>query len=156
MTANKTKTTKNSSGKKPKSSQVLQTKLDNITALYQRALADYQNLEKRTNEQQSSYFRLANISILSKFIGVLDNLELAAGHISDPGLNMVITQFEQIFQDEGVVEVDTSGEFDPNTMECTSQVAGKHNQVIDTVSKGFMLGDSLLRPAKVTVGSDKP
>ena len=61
-----------------------------------RALADYQNLEKRITEERSSWIRTANKSLILKLLPVLDNLLLAKKHISDEGLNLSVQKFLDI------------------------------------------------------------
>ncbi|MBI4098328.1 MAG: nucleotide exchange factor GrpE, partial [Candidatus Levybacteria bacterium] len=121
-----------------------------------RALADYQNLEKRIAEEKSNWIKLANKDLILKLLPVLDNLFLAKVHISDEGLNLSIQKFLDVLSSEGVLRIETIGrDFDPHTMECVSVVAGEENKVIEEVRAGFIMNETVLRPAQVTVGSAK-
>jgi molecular chaperone GrpE len=59
---------------------------------------------------------------------------------------------------EGLVEVDTSGRFDPHTQEAllTQTSDEPEGTVIQVIQKGFKLGDLVLRPARVVVSSGPP
>ncbi|MCL5438707.1 MAG: nucleotide exchange factor GrpE [Patescibacteria group bacterium] len=136
---------------------------------YKRALADYQNLEKRVAEQKSEWAKSANRELLQKLLPVLDNLELALKHIEDEGLThstllsvnpelaeglkIGVTQFLNALKSEGVTKIEVLGkEFDPNSMECVGTVSGEENKVIEEIRPGYTLFDRVLRPAQVRVG----
>lgn len=118
-----------------------------------RALADYQNLEKRYERESSAVVKFANASVLAKLLDIRDHLNSASAHLKDPSLSMILSSIDKLLADEGAVMVDTSGEFDPNTMECQETVPGESNKVISVARPGYRLHDRLLRPARVTVGS---
>lgn len=122
----------------------------------QRALADYQNLEKRFRKESSQVIKFANKSLLSQILEIKDNLERAKISIKDPGLNMVISQIDKLLTEEMVKEINAKGKnFDPTTMEADNTVKGTKNKVIKVVQKGYMLSDRVLRPARVLVGGGK-
>lgn len=118
-----------------------------------RALADYQNLEKRIAEEKSNWIRMANKDLILKLLPVLDNLFLAQKHISDEGLNLSIQKFLDVFRDEGVTRIETTGrDFDPHAMECVSVQEGEDNRVIEEARTGFTINNEVIRPAQVVVG----
>lgn len=133
-----------------------QDQLQNLENQLKRAIADYQNLEKRIAEEKSNWIRSANKNLILKLLPVLDNLFLAHKHIQDDGLNLSIQKFLDVLRDEGVARIETTGrDFDPHTMECVSVVAGEENKVLEEVRAGFTINDRMLRPAQVVVGSAK-
>lgn len=129
------------------------TQLDNN---YKRALADYQNLQRRTQEEKAEWIKMAGKDVVLKLLPVLDTLMMAAKHLQDKGLDLSIGQFLKVLQDEGVIKIETIGKaFDPNTMEAvtTQEVDDKEKgKVIEEARAGFMYHDSVLRPAQVIVG----
>lgn len=134
----------------------LQEKLTELEDNWKRALADYRNLENRVSQQQETFVRLASASLIDKLLGVLDDLERAAGHLNDKGLNLVLSQFRSVLESEGVKEVEVEGEpFDPETMDCVEMVKGPKNLVVKTILKGYTLNDHVVRPVKVVVGKGK-
>lgn len=120
---------------------------------YKRALADYQNQERRHKEMSSQLVKMASASLIEKLLGTLDSLEMAQVHLKDAGLKMVIEQFHKTLESEGLQPIKTDGEtFDPYTMDCVEMVEGKKDLVVKTVSSGYTLFEKVLRPAKVAVG----
>lgn len=118
-----------------------------------RVLADYQNLERRVNEERRLLGQLSTALVIEKFLPVLDNLENAQNHLQDQGLEMVLKQFKEILASEGVEEIEAEGQiFDPHLHEATEVQEGKKDGVIVKVNtKGYKIEDRVLRPAKVTV-----
>ncbi|MEK7581690.1 MAG: nucleotide exchange factor GrpE [Patescibacteria group bacterium] len=118
-----------------------------------RTLADYQNLERRIEEERKLLSKLSAALLIEKLLPVLDNIENAQKHLSDQGLELVIKQFKETLQSEGVEEINAQGqEFDPRFHEAIDAQAGEtDNKVARVVTKGYKIEDKVLRPAKVIV-----
>jgi molecular chaperone GrpE len=130
-----------------------EAELVNLENQLKRALADYQNLERRISEEKRIWIQSANKDLVAKLLPVLDNLFLAQNHIQDEGLNLSIQKFLDILSAEGVERIKTKGEeFDPNTMECVTVQEGEENKVLEEVRAGFVMNETVLRPAQVIVG----
>jgi len=120
---------------------------------YVRALADYHNLEQRTNNQIVHSTFDTKKKLLLKFLTILDNIERAQIFVQDKGLILIKDDFNKMLKNEGIVEVDVlNKEYDPATAECIELVEGeKDNIMIEVLQKGHMLNDVLIRPAQVRV-----
>ncbi|CAN5139567.1 hypothetical protein BH09PAT1_BH09PAT1_3060 [soil metagenome] len=119
-----------------------------------RAIADYQNLEKRVREERISLIQSSNKELLLRFLPILDTLVLGYQHEENSTLKLVIDQYAQTLKSEGITEIKTKGEkFDPMTMEVVTTTKGKEGVVIQEVRTGYLLHDKLLRPAQVIVGN---
>lgn len=118
-----------------------------------RTLADYQNLERRIEEERRLLSRLSSVLLIEKFLPVLENLESAQNHLNDQGLELVIKQFKDILATEGVEEIAAEGqEFDPKFHEAIeAQVGEEDNKVAKVLTKGYKIEDKVIRPAKVVV-----
>lgn len=128
-------------------------KTKSIENQLKRALADYQNLLKRTAVEKQEYIKFANVSLLEKLLSIIDNLEIADKHLKDAGLKIVLRQFQSFLETEGVGEIKVLRTlFNPQTMDCAEIVAGPKDKVIKIVKKGYTLHDRVLRPVKVKVG----
>lgn len=120
---------------------------------YRRAIADYQNLEKRNRDERGDLIRSANRDLLLRFLPILDTLLIAGEHSKDQTLAICTAQFFDTLKAEGVTRFKTVGEeFDPQQMEVISTATGKEGIVMSEVRVGFLLHDRLLRPAQVIVG----
>lgn len=132
----------------------LESRIAELETLWKRALADYQNLEKRVADQKSMYIKLANMSLIQNLIDVEDDLERASNHLKDKGLEMIVSRLKVVLKDEGLEEIVVENQnFDPSTMECVEVVEGQKDVVMKVAQKGYRLYDTVLRPVKVEVGS---
>lgn len=119
---------------------------------YLRALADYQNLERRIERDKELMIKIANSVLIIKLLPILDNLERAQVHLKDSGLEHVIRQFRDALATEGLSEVETEGTFDPEHHEALTEGEGEEGKILEVLEKGYKLGDRILRPAKVKIG----
>lgn len=121
-----------------------------------RTLADYQNLEKRVEENRLEWVKMANKQLLLRLLPGLDALLLAEKHTQDEGVKLSIKKILDILETEGVKKIETEGkDFDPNLMECVHAVEGEEGKVIEELRPGYLLYDKVLRVAQVTVGKVK-
>ncbi len=128
--------------------------LENLENQLKRALADYQNLEKRVSNEKSEWIKLSNKDLLLRLLPGLDSLLLAQKHTQDEGVKVSIKHFLDILEGEGVKKIETVGkDFDPKLMEAISTKEGEDGKVIEEVRAGYTLYDNVLRPAQVTVGN---
>ncbi|OGF28019.1 nucleotide exchange factor GrpE [Candidatus Falkowbacteria bacterium RIFOXYB2_FULL_34_18] len=141
---------------------------------YKRALADYQNLVKRSTEERMEFIKYSNEQILLEILPVYENLKISVEHnnnnITDPwfeGVKYVLKQFKDILEKEGVEEIKTMGEkFDIHTMEAVEdnnrkeenhdkkieEKEEKKEVVIKEVKPGYKLRGKVIIPARVVVG----
>lgn len=120
---------------------------------YRRALADYQNLERQVLEDQTRFAKIATRIFVEQMLTPFDHLQIAAKHINDQGLNLVMGQFKQLFESQGLKEIVVLGEqFDPNKMEAIGTVKGEEGAVLEVSQPGYELNGVVVRPAKVIVG----
>lgn len=124
---------------------------------YLRALADYQNLEKRIRSTREVEARFAAQNFILKLLPVLDTLKKAEKSIQDEGIQLAIKQFEDSLAAEQVKKIDVSGKkFDPQIMECVEAVeSDKEGEVVEEIRTGYMMWDKVIRAAQVKVGKKK-
>ncbi len=134
--------------------EILKGQVEEAELKFKRALADYQNLEKRVQAQRREIILSANRDLLLRLLPILDTLQLAYQHLKDKGLELSIKQFSDVLKNEGVSKFETVGkQFDPSIMEGISTQDGEENKVLEEVRAGYMLNDILLRSAQVIVGN---
>lgn len=131
-------------------------KCEELEDKYKRALADYQNLEKRIREERVNWIKIANKELLLRLLPVLDTLLLAQKHSKDQSLHVSVAQFLDAVRSEGVERIETEGkEFDPATMECIATEEGAEGAVLAELRPGYFLNGVVLRPAQVKVGKEQ-
>jgi molecular chaperone GrpE len=145
------------STKKP----TIKQQLTELEDKYQRALADYQNLVKQTAKEKQEFAKYATEALIGELVPVIDNLEQAAGHLQDQGLEMVVKQFQQFLQSEGVevINPQPGDKFDHTLHECL-EIVGDKDKPEDTLAeitlKGYKYTSGrVIRPAKVKVYKGK-
>jgi len=131
----------------------LQKQIEEWKAKYLRALADYQNLEKRMVQRALESEQLAAQKVIHELLVVLDTLEAAQKHVKNEGLHMGLGGFEAVLKHHGVKKMEVLHKpFDPNSMECVEAVNGeKDNEVVEEIRPGYYIGEKVLRPARVKV-----
>ena len=127
--------------------------------------ADYQNYRKRVVKDLSEARLCGTAGTLEPFLTVFDFLGMAknAAEKSDniesirQGLNMIIGEFHNAFDELGVKKIATVGtDFDPKYHEAAAHEPSDEvpeGKIIREWSGGFKLGERLLRPARVVVSS---
>lgn len=137
--------------------------LTNFEDRYKRALADYQNLLKRTAQEKMEFAKFANEQLLNELLPVYDNLKTSMAHANEKSLNSwlegikyVIKQFKDALAVNGVEEIATEGEkFDHSTMEALSNEEtddeSKDGIVAKEVKAGYKLNGKVIVPARVVV-----
>jgi molecular chaperone GrpE len=120
---------------------------------YLRALADYQNLEKRVVEEKELIIKSANRNLILKLLPFLDALDKAEVFIKDQGLKIVKENLIKVLKEIGVEEINVLNKpFDPITSEAIDIVASdKDNIVVEVLRKGYRFQDKILRVAQVKV-----
>jgi molecular chaperone GrpE len=149
----------------------LQTQLEQARAeaaanwdKYLRERADMENFRKRQERMSADRIRRDKSDLLHKVLEVMDNLDRAM-HFEETmdreslhqGLRMVQWQLNELLRSEGLTAVPTVGEpFDPRVHEAIEQIQSEEHPegtVVEEVRKGYMLGDEMLRPARVKVSA---
>ncbi len=140
-----------------------QQKAEDYLANWQRAQADFINYKRRNEQERQDFSRFANAELMLSLLPALDDLERAlnsvppaksAKHSWLEGIRLVERKFKSSLEAQGLTPIKALGEpFDPNFHEAVRQDKGKEGIVIEEFQKGYMLGDRVLRPAKVVVGN---
>lgn len=134
---------------------------------WQRALADYKNLQRETGERRSEWARMSEQQILEDFIPVYENFKKAFGHhleLSEEqkqiknwadGIGYIMKQFWDVLKNHGVEEIKTVGEkFDPQWHEASGEEeseSGEPGKILKEIAGGYKMGDNVIKPAKVIV-----
>lgn len=124
-----------------------------LTENWKRALADYQNLEKRMQTERREWARLASRDTVLNILPAVDILVQASLHTSDQAVQLALKELFKAFEREGLKKIETIGkQFDPHLMECIDVTDGdEENKVSRELRAGYKLHDTVIRPAQVTV-----
>jgi molecular chaperone GrpE len=138
-----------------------QTKVAGLTNDLQRLQAEYVNYKRRVDRDRELVKQNAAFSILSAMLPVLDDLDRAREHGElEGGFKAVADALERIVVAQGLVKFGKPGdEFDPRFHEALMHAHSKDVTTTtcqDIVSAGYMIGDRVVRPARVTVVDPEP
>lgn len=125
-----------------------------------RALADYQNLEKRVAEGRSELTSWGTNELLRKLLPTLDHLDKALSGMSDEekksgwakGVQLAVQELRGVLKSEGLDQIEADGQFDPTLHEAVDMRQGEDNKILEVTEIGYRLNGRVLRPAKVVVG----
>ena len=127
---------------------------------WQRALADYQNLERRTQVEISQRVSSKTNDLLLNFINIYEDFvraenSLSKEKIDTSGIIAVIKNMENLLAENNIKPIDAIGEiFDPQLHEAVSMVIDDtldEGTITQEVSKGYISGKAILKPSKVIV-----
>jgi molecular chaperone GrpE len=123
---------------------------------YLRALADYQNLEKRINSIRDQETKFAAKEFVIKIIPVIDDIERAQKIIKNEGLQLTLQNLFDIFHEMNIEKIDVlNKDFDPYIMECVDTLdvdKELENKVIEQFQPAYMMYGKIIRVAKVKIG----
>lgn len=143
----------------------LQAELAELQNKYLYLQAEYQNFRKRSARDIADARSYTVASTLVPFLSVVDYLGMAQSAVEQSdnlealkqGMNMIIGEFDKALDELGVKRMKTAGEkFDPSLHDAVSYENSAdvpEGHIIREWSGGFMLGEKLLRPARVLVSS---
>jgi molecular chaperone GrpE len=134
-------------------------------AHYTRLLADFQNARNRQSREIQSGVENAEKKIFLEILPVMDNfrrcLDSTYGSVEDfrAGVGLIEKQFGAALRSLGVseIEVKTGDAFDANVAEAMATIempGSAPGSVVDITEKGYMIGERLLRPARVVVAAE--
>src|SRR3989344_7234814 len=150
-------------GKKNKKENKFLKNYEELKNQLARALADYDNLKKRTEAEKEGWFKFSSARIVQKFLPILNMLRDAQKHIEDQGLSIVLGEFQRTIDEEGFREIEIrpgETDFDSLKMEAVETVESKDKEkqgkVAEVVLTGWQSKNEedekfVIRPAKVKV-----
>lgn len=140
----------------------LEARCQELADLHARAVADYRNLERRTQEGRAELRRLTTASVVINLLPIYDDLTRALNAVDDgmkdhdwvSGINLIREKFQGVINATGATELDALGKpFDPRYHEAVGYAAGPDGQVVHVMQSGWVIDDHVIRPAMVMVGS---
>jgi molecular chaperone GrpE len=134
---------------------------------YLRLYSDFENFRKRTAKERIDLIKTASEDVLKDLIPVVDDFERAfkaAEKEADiqkiqEGNQLIFHKLVKILDSKGLKPMeDLIGKpFDPDTQEAITQIPSPSPElkgaVVDVVEKGYVLGEKVVRFAKVVTGA---
>lgn len=150
-------------GKESENTGTLAAECAEYKAGWQRAVADYQNLQREMARQRQEWAAMSEWQIISEFIPVYDNLKKAIRHKPEAGsqelnwmkgIEFIMKQFGDVLKAHGVEEIKTVGEmFDVSKHEIVGEEPGDlpSHSIIREIDGGYTMKGKVVKVAKVIV-----
>lgn len=133
-----------------------------------RIMAEYENLKKRLIKETEDRLKFANSEIVKNLLPVMDYLEMALHHAKDKtsidslfeGVELTLKQLKDILSKFGLkdLEVNAGEIFNPafhEAMMLDYKDDADNNTVTKVMQKGYLLHNTVIRPAKVVVNKNE-
>ena len=143
----------------------LEEELAEMKDKYLRQVAEFDNFRKRTIREKTELILNGGEKVLTALLPVLDDMERArrsmetAGDVEAlrEGLALVFDKLQQVVREQGLRVIEAVGkDFDTDYHEAIAMIPAQEpeqkGRVIDCVQTGYMLGEKVLRHAKVAIG----
>ena len=127
-----------------------------------RLFAEFENFRRRNAKERIELFSTANKDIMTILLPILDNFErsIKANNYSDEdGPVLIYKQLKAELDKKGLKEIeDPNGKvLDTDFHEAITNIPAPSEEmqgkIIDTIEKGYLLGEKVLRYAKVVVAN---
>lgn len=125
---------------------------------WQRAKADYINLQREHERKIADYFKFANEGLILELLPVLDSFEAAinspAGGGGDNGIKQLYNQLLSILKSNGLEQIKAVGEkFNPESHEVIEAIESDKDEgtVVEEIQRGYKLHNKTIRPSRVKI-----
>ncbi|MBW2057480.1 MAG: nucleotide exchange factor GrpE [Deltaproteobacteria bacterium] len=132
-----------------------------------RAYAELENYKKRVEREKANLLKYGNEALIRDLLPFIDNLQRAVEHASGEknnspealiqGVELTLKDLMRVLEKHGLKPIESvGGIFDPNLHEAMMQVETEDHEpqtIVEEFQKGYLLGDRLLRPARVSVAT---
>lgn len=131
---------------------------------YVRLYAEFDNHRRRTSKEKLELIQNANEQLIVALLPILDDFERAEKSNAEKsnstieGFLLIKSKLAKVMDQYGVKAMETppETEFNPDFHEAITQVPADEKlkgKIVDTVEKGYLLNDKVIRFAKVVIGS---
>ncbi len=130
-----------------------------------RLAAEFDNYKKRTLREKVEMMKTAAQDTMSALLPVLDDFDRAKKNAESEdskenfseGVSLVYQKLYNMLKQKGLHPMESTGkDFDPELHEAITEIPAPTEEmkgkVVDTIEKGYLLNDKIIRHAKVVVG----
>lgn len=131
---------------------------------YLRLYSEFENFRRRTAKEKLELIQTANEQLVKVMLPVIDDFERAEKAFQGSeskemeGFLLIYNKFKKILEQTGVKRMEAKGtSFDADLHEAITQLPAPNEsqkgKVLEVVEQGYLLGDKVVRHAKVVVGN---
>ncbi len=141
----------------------LNEELEEAKDKYLRLFAEFDNYKRRNTKERFDLMRTAAQETISAILPVLDDFDRAKkssdndAEVFSEGIQLVYQKLYSILENLGLKAMDSNGmDFDMEYHDAITDIPAPtedlKGKIIDTIEKGYILNDKIIRHAKVVVG----
>jgi len=132
---------------------------------YLRLYSEFENYRRRTAKERLDLIKTASEDVIKELLPVLDDFERAikaeeqeSGETIDEGKRLIYNKLVKTLSSKGLSPMeDLVGKaFDADMHEAITQIPAPSEElkgkIVDVVERGYLLGDKVVRYAKVVIG----
>ena len=143
----------------------LQMENQELKDKYLRLYAEFDNYKKRTIKEKMELMKTAAQDTMTALLPVLDDFDRAKKNADDDnstevfteGMQLLYQKLHAVLKQKGLQPMETNGQvFDPEFHEAITEIPAPTDElkgkIVDTIEKGYLLKDKIIRHAKVVTG----
>lgn len=140
------------------SSNKIENEVGELKDKYLRLMAEFENFKRRSSKERIELIGTASKEMIVALLPILDDFERAEknGGLSE-GTTLIYHKLGNTLTSKGLVAMESDGaSFNAEQHEAITEIPlgeDKKGKVIETVEKGYLLNDKIIRYAKVVVGA---
>ncbi len=145
----------------------LQTEISELKDKYLRLYSEFENFRRRTAKEKLELINTANEGLIVSLLPVVDDFERAGSTVSvesdlktyKQGMDLIFNKLQSTLQQRGLEVMDTGlgAKFDAELHDAITQIPAPKKKlkgkIVDTIEKGYQIGEKVIRHAKVVVGN---
>ena len=130
---------------------------------WQRERPEFANFKRRVERERIETYQHASVDVIKQLLPIVDDFERAMANIPEElrdnpwvsGVSLIGRKFERLLEQFSVNAIDPTGQpfnaeqHEAVVMDESETVESGH--VIETLQRGYMVGDRVIRPALVRV-----
>ncbi len=119
--------------------------------MYIRLYADMENLKKRMSREREDAILNTKNKMIDSILDMDNDLNIALKSFKEipQGINLILSKIKSFLESQGIKEIETSI-YDKDLHEVITVLeTGKGEKIMDVVSKGYKLGDKIIRYPKI-------
>lgn len=133
---------------------------------YLRLYSEFENFRRRNAKERIDLIKTASADLMTELLSTIDDFDRAIQanekqediEAIKEGFSLISNKLMKTLSAKGLKEMETpkGTEFDAELHEAVTQFPGDEEfkgKIIDTVEKGYYLGDKVIRFAKVVIGA---
>jgi molecular chaperone GrpE len=146
--------------------ELLTAQVEEAVEARKRALADFANYQRRAAENECRALETGAAGVVRSLLGVLDHIDLALDQDTEQitveqllsGVSIARDELIKALKSHGVKRIcpEPGDEMDPNRHQAMMRVPAEgieENHIVGVMQPGYLMGELVLRPAKVSVAA---